>query len=475
MNSQSICIGVAATRRDVFSRTEAILYKNRILEKLKAFDVDIVDIEDVNDEGLLYSEDNLQRIVDKFKKARIDGVFFPHTNFGTEFLVAKTAKALDVPVLLWGPRDDAPQKDGVRTRDTQCGMFATGKILRRFGVPFTYLTNGKMDDINFVNGFAKFAAVCGVVRAFRSMKILQISTRPSPFWTMIVNEGELLEKFGIEVVPVTLSEVFADVHKTIEERPYDFPETKQRISNIDCSKLGDYENINKIAALKTVMKGYCRKNNCLAVAIQCWNAMQDELDIMPCISNGLLTEEGIPVACETDIHGAISAVMLQEAARRVSPVFFADLTVRHPDNDNAELLWHCGNFPNELAKDQQKAYAGRHFVLPTHCAGTGEWEVKPGDLTICRFDGDFGEYSLFMGEGTAVEGPFTRGTYAWMEVPDWDVWENKLVTGPYVHHCAGVHAKTSAVLYEACRYIPGLKADPAQPTQQEIEYQWLKG
>ncbi len=475
MNINKTVIGVAATRRDVFSKTEAKRYKDIILEKLKAYDVEIVDIEGINDEGLLFQEEDLQAIIDRFKAAGVSGVFFPHTNFGTEFLVAKVAKALDVPVLLWGPRDDAPLENGVRTRDSQCGIFATGKILRRFHVPFTYLTNGTIEDRNFVSGFTKFIAVCDVVRAFRRMRILQISTRPDPFWTMMINEGELLEKFGIEVFPVALPDIVKGVYGTIEENGADFVQTKEKMKSVNCSALGSEDNINKIAALKTVMKQYCINHQCQGVAIQCWNALQGELDIMPCMSNGLLTEEGIPVACETDIHGAISAVMLQEAAKRVSPVFFADLTVRHPENDNAELLWHCGNFPLELARDSQKAFAGGHFVLPSHCSGTGEWEVKRGDLTICRFDGDNGEYSLFMGQGKAVDGPSTRGTYVWMEVPNWNKWEKQLVTGPYVHHCAGVHAKVSAILYEACKYIPGLEADPAEPTEQEIEKCWLEG
>ena len=36
-------------------------------------------------------------------------------------------KNLDVPVLLWGPLDERPEPNGVRLRDTQCGLFATGK------------------------------------------------------------------------------------------------------------------------------------------------------------------------------------------------------------------------------------------------------------------------------------------------------------------------------------------------------------
>jgi len=40
--------------------------------------------------------------------------------------------------------------------------------------------------------------------------------------------------------------------------------------------------------------------------------------------------------------------------------------------------------------------------------------------------------------------------------------------GPYIHHVAGTYGKVADVLYEACRYIPGLKADPAEPGEAEL-------
>ena len=45
-----------------------------------------------------------------------------------------------------GPLDERPDENGVRLRDTQCGLFATGKVLRRFRIPFTYMTNCRLND-----------------------------------------------------------------------------------------------------------------------------------------------------------------------------------------------------------------------------------------------------------------------------------------------------------------------------------------
>jgi len=211
-----------------------------------------------------------------------------------------------------------------------------------------------------------------------------------------------------------------------------------------------------------------------AVAIQCWNALQDSLGIMPCIANALLTDEGLPVTCETDIHGAITAIMAHAAALFKTTPFFADLTVRHTQNENGELLFHCGNFPPSLIKGEAKSKFNRHFLFDSKAPGTHEGEIIGLDMSIVRFDGDNGEYSLFMGKAKGIQGKFSRGTYVWIEVNDWLLWEERLVTGPYVHHCVGIHDYIIPALYEACKYIDGLNPDLVDPTESEIKA-WLRG
>jgi hypothetical protein len=85
-----------------------------------------------------------------------------------------------------------------------------------------------------------------------------------------------------------------------------------------------------------------------------------------------------------------------------------------------------------------------------------------------------GEYSLFMGHARGGSGPYALGTYVWIEVPDWPLWEERLIKGPYIHHVAAVHDHAAYALYEAVQFIPGLRPDPAQPTKAEIKA-YLRG
>lgn len=471
---EKIKLGIAPTRRFCFSREDAHRFKDIILEKMRADErVEVIDIDDINEEGLIYdSVGDVDKIADKFIAAKVDAVFFPHCNFGTEDTVAKVAKKVGKPVLLWGPRDEDPLEDGSRLRDTQCGLFATGKILRRFNVKFTYIPNCAIDDPIFARGFDTFLRAVSVVKAFNRARILQIAPRPASFWTMMYNEGELLEKFGIQVFPITLKELELRTLSIEEEGGKVLNDTVAQIKEIvDCSG-ADENAVRRTAALKLAVRSYANEQACTAAAIQCWNALQDSLGIMPCMVNGLLTDEGLPVTCETDIHGAITCIMAHAAAMYKTAPFFADLTVRHSQNENSELLFHCGNFPPSLAEGKTKF--SRHFLFDGHEPGTHEGPVKLGDMSIVRFDGDHGEYQLFLGKAKGVSGKFTRGTYVWIEVNDWLLWEEKLVCGPYVHHCVGIHDYVIPALYEACKYIDGLTPDLADPDEATLKA-WMRG
>ena len=470
-----IRLGFAPTRRFVFSKEDAHRYKDCIREQIEKYGIEITDLEGINEEGLLFDNDaDADRIIRRFREAEVDAVFFPHCNFGTEDTVARVAKAIGKPVLLWGPRDEAPLSDGFRLRDTQCGLFATGKVLRRFNVPFTYIVNSEVDSTIFDRGFRNFIAAASVVKAFRHLRILQIAARPAGFWTMICNEGELLERFGIETYPVTLVDIQKLTLEIERDGGPDLEETMERIlAGLDCSEVGPAD-VRRIAALKAAIHRTAVAHGCSAVAIQCWDSLQTGIGIMPCLANALLTDDGIPTVCETDIHGAVTAVMAQAAALGRAAPFFADLTVRHPDNDNGELLFHCGNFPLSLVSPGCTPRLRKHFLFDSHAPGTQESEIRGGDVSIVRFDGDHGEYRLFLGRARGIQGPYSRGSYVWVEVNDWPLWEERLVTGPYVHHCVGIHADIIPVLYEACRYIPGLVPDAVDPEEKEIQA-WLRG
>ena len=464
---KKIKIGFAPTRRSIFSAPDAVKFANLTRDRLRELGAEFVDITDINDEGLLYQECDRIKIRDKFRSAGIDGLFFPHGNFGTEYECARLAKEMGVPVLLWGPRDERPEPNGVRLRDTQCGLFATGKVLRRFGVPFTYVTNCRLTDPEFARGIKTFLAVCSVVKTFRNIRILQIAPRPYDFWSTMCNEGELLEKFNVQLAPIPMPELTAEMKK-VKTQGVEVPKTISYCRSCMNIEIKDDE-LENVAALTVAMKNLAAKYGCNAIAIQCWNELQHEIGIMPCAANSMLNEEGIPTVCETDIHGAITALMVEAASLDDKRSFFADWTVRHPDNENGELLQHCGPWPISVAREKPSITYPLAFDYPGAVAA----EAKHGQVTLARFDGDNGEYSLLLGNAKGIDGPYTKGTYLWVEVENLKRLEAKIVEGPYIHHCVGIHEDVVPVLYEACKYI-GVKPDLYDNNEEKVKA-YLRG
>ncbi|CDA96993.1 putative uncharacterized protein [Lachnospiraceae bacterium CAG:215] len=464
---KKIKLGYVPTRRSIFSAPDAIKYRGLTADRLTELGIDFVDITDINEEGLLYDDRDVEKIAEKFEKEGVDGLMLAHCNFGTEYVCARLAKRLGLPVLLWGPLDERPEPNGERLRDTQCGLFATGKVLRRFRVPFTYLTNCRLSDPVFERGVRDFLAVCNVVKTFKNIRILQISTRPFDFWTTMCNEGELLEKFNIQLSPIPMTELIEEI-KAVKEEKTKLNEMLDVIHETMEVQIKENE-VENVAALAAAMKNLVEKYGCQAAAIQCWNALQTEIGIMPCAANAILNEEGIPVVCETDIHGAVTALLVEAAGMGEVRSFFADWTIRHPDLDNGELLQHCGPWPVSVAAEKPKLTYPLAFDHP----GSLTAEAKHGDVTLCRFDGDNGEYSLLLGRAKSVDGPKGMGTYLWVEVENIKRLEAKIVEGPYIHHCVGIHKDVVPVLYEACKYI-GVAPDLYDPIEEEVKA-YLRG
>jgi L-fucose isomerase-like protein len=460
-----IKIGFAPTRRSIFSAPDAVKYANLTRDKLNEMGVDYADITDINGEGLLYDDSDVDKVAAKFKAEGVCGLFVPHCNFGTEYAVARLAKEMGVPVLLWGPRDEAPDENGIRLRDSQCGLFATGKVLRRFRVPFTYMTNCRLTDPEFTRGVNDFIAVCGTVKTFRNIRILQIAPRPYDFLSTMCNEGELLEKFNIQLAPVPLTELVREMKDTDERETGLVVEYCKNNFTVNINNT----QLESVAKLKVAIRRLANKYGCRAVALQCWNALQLEIGIMPCAANALLNDEGLPVVCETDIHGAVTALLAESAAMGTARSFFADWTVRHPYNENGELLQHCGPWPKSVAKNLPVISTPLAFDHP----GAVEAEAKHGEITLCRFDGDNGEYSLLLGNAKGIDGPYTKGTYLWIEVENWKRLEALIAEGPYIHHCVGIHKDIVPILYEACKYI-GVKPVLYDGNDEEVKA-YLRG
>ena len=112
-------LGLCPIGKFVFSHEDAMRCKRRLQEKLAGWGVGYVDLETVLPDGMVRDQSHVEPVVRFQQDQRIDALFIPHCNFGTEGAAAMIARQCRVPVLLWGPRDEAPLPDGTRLRVRQ--------------------------------------------------------------------------------------------------------------------------------------------------------------------------------------------------------------------------------------------------------------------------------------------------------------------------------------------------------------------
>lgn len=444
---EPIKIGYLPTKRSFLSMQEAVRQKEmaiQVIRKIRPEMIQIVTLDEICENGIAYKEKEVSEIVNRFEAAGIDALFIQFCDFGEESVVANIAAELKVPVAVWGARDERASTFEERGRDSQCGMFAATKVLQRLNVTYSYLYSEPADSDTFREGFLNFVRVVSVMKHLKGLRIAKIGERPQPFMSVMSNEATLLSKFGITSVPVS-PVVIANRMEEIMKKKGEAYQTYL----LDLKTRFDYSNtqesaVEKIAAIKLAIQEIVTELHCSAAAIECWPTCTDLFKVPVCAVVGELTNDGLPVSCETDINGAVTMAILSAAMLGEEPAFLADLTIRNPENDQSELLWHCGPFAYSLKNPSEKAALVN---------GQESFELKTGDITVCRFDEINNQYYLFAGEGKSTTGPKTTGTYVWFEVDDWKKWEQKLMYGPYIHHLGGVYGKLFPVLREVARYL----------------------
>ncbi|MEL7607898.1 MAG: fucose isomerase [Bacillota bacterium] len=454
MYKQELYVGVAPVKRCFLSMETAKREKDEIMARIRGLlpeSVHLVDIDDAGENGIAFLPEHVAPVVEKFHNAKIDALFLPFCDFGEEQVSSAIAASFKVPVLVWGPRDEVPNTAASRGRDTQCGMFAATKVLRRFGVTYSYIFNCRTRDAAFADGFVRFLRVAAVVKAMKTLRIAKIGARPAPFLSVMTNEADLVSRFGIVTVPISPYNI-ADLGKNMiaqnDSALTDYVADLR--GRMDCRRMTD-EAVLSAAAIKLATQQLMNEAGCNVGAMECWSAFPGLMGLSPCLTLGEMSDAGLPLACEADVNGAVTLAMLRACGLYEQAAFLADLTIRHPENENAELLWHCGPFPYSLKCPSCAA---------SLTEGQQNFMLKSGDLTVCRFDDLNGDYYLFAGEGKTTTGPETINTYTWFEVDDWKRWEEKLIQGPYIHHLGAIYGRYLPVLRETARYL-GLIFDDA--------------
>ncbi|HZO52532.1 MAG TPA: fucose isomerase, partial [Bryobacteraceae bacterium] len=148
--------------------------------------------------------------------SELDGVIVTLPNFGEERAIAEALRHADlpVPVLIQATPDSTGKMTIADRRDSFCGKMSACSNLKQYGIPYSLTTmhTEAPDSVLFASDLDWFAAVCRTVKGLRRLRVGAIGARPAAFNTVRYSE-KILERNGISVEPIDLSEIFGRVEK----------------------------------------------------------------------------------------------------------------------------------------------------------------------------------------------------------------------------------------------------------------------
>ena len=441
----------SALAKDVRATLTRVLTENN-------YDYVILNEEDTTTgSGSIETREDGIKCAELFKKnrERIDGIIISLPNFGFEIGIINAIQLsnLNVPILVQACDDENDKVDLDNRRDAFCGKLSVCNNLYQYGIPFTDTTlhTYSINSPLLLQDIHRFAAICRVVNNIRGARIGAIGARPSGFQTVRASE-KILQRAGITVVPVDLSEILGMAEKIADTDEI----LLNRIKEIHAYATvpAGYDNkLIKQAKFGLAVDQWIEANAIDAVAIQCWDSLQVNYGCASCVTMSMLGDKLIPSACEVDIAGAISMYVLTLASGNASALL--DWNNNFAEERNKCVCTHCGNYPKSFVNS--KLELGNLGVLSRvmgteNTFGAVKGKVAAGAFTYFRISTDDpkGTIKSYLGEGNLTDDPYGMdGCIAVTEVPNLQQLLKYICKNGFEHHVAMCRSNVQDIIQEA--------------------------
>ena len=459
-NKKKLCFGVIIGTRAYFNSALAKDVRKQLLKTIEEQGYDYVILpEDATPTGsssIETREDGI-KCAELFRQNRdkIDGIIVSLPNFGFEIGIinAISIADLNVPVLVQACDDENDKVDLDSRRDAFCGKISVCNNLYQYGIPFTDTTLHTYSIYSdlLAKDINRFAAVCRVVNGLRHARIGAIGTRPAGFQTVRASE-KILQATGITVVPVDLSEILGAARK-IEDTDAELVQKIEEIKKYARVPQQYSEKLMLQAKFGVAVERWMNANAIDAVAIQCWDSLEQNYGCAACVTMSMLGEKLIPAACEVDIAGAVSMYALTLVSQHQSALL--DWNNNFAEDRNKCVCTHCGNFPKSfIMNDIELGTLGvlGRTLGKVHTFGAVYGKVKQGDFTFFRISTDDtkGCIKSYLGEGTITDDPYGMdGCIAVTKVDNLQTLMKYICKNGFEHHVAMCRGNVKDILQEA--------------------------
>jgi L-fucose isomerase-like protein len=315
-----------------------------------------------------------------FHDKRVHAICVISASWFEDYLVLDMLEECDVPIIVRG-------LPGMET-GSLCGTQQLGFMLRQLCKSYIVIYDG-LNSESALKQVMEYSSASMVRYRLRRSRIGYLGHRVEGMTETTVHELALKKIFGPRVVSIDTSVFLENVSSLIPDAEK-WIEIKNQVGKVISKDEDCLESMNVYATLKSVIE----EKMLDAVAIGCYPHLMGKV----CLSASLLGEEGIPIACEGDVNGALGMMILSWLTSE--PVHNTDLLNPIPE-DNAIVFSHCGSGGFSLAKSRDEI-----TLAPVRLMDRGLcclFTAKPGDVTLLNIIPTIDSYKIAVLEGVALE------------------------------------------------------------------------
>ncbi len=394
----------------------------------------------------------------KSHEGEYDGIIMSLPNFSDENGAVAAVEKAGKPIFIQAYPDEIGKMDFEHRRDSYCGKFSIEDVFHQYGIPFTVLEPHVVHPLTheFTQNLHDFAAICRVVNGMRKFSIGIIGARTTKFKTVRYDEITL-QKYGISCEVFDLSELnqrvakYADNDAKVQARV-------EHLKNYTDFSLVPELNMLNLAKVSVVIDDYIEEYKLDCITLRCWEEMQTDLRIAPCVLLSELNDRGIVASCEIDLCSAINMYSMQLASGQ--PTACLDWNNNYGDDPNKVILFHCGSTAQKLMRAKGKVTDHKMFAKTDPGCGWGanEGRIASFPMTFSNCKTENGKLTFYVDEGKFVDDEIEQGFFGCGGVAVIDDLQKKLIKlgrNGFRHHTTIGVGHMARILREAFVYYLG--------------------
>jgi len=317
-----------------------------------------------------------------FYAQRVDALCAVAASWFEDYLLLDLLEECPVPLIAWA-------RPGMET-GSLCGMQQLGFMLKALGHPHCVLFE-ELEAPQALQRAWRYALAAAVKRQVRRARLGFMGHRVEGMTETTGHELAMKKVFGPRIVGIDTAQFLERAAGVPPEALFGrWEKLKSQVGVVKVPAEAGIESLQVYTALKQVIE----EGGLSAVAIGCYPHLMGKV----CLAASLLGEEGIPVACEGDINGALGMLLLTRLTGQ--PVHNTDLLDPIAAH-NSIVFSHCGSGGFSLAGSPSAI-----TLSPVRLMNRGLcclFTARPGPCTLINLVPGMASYRLAILYGVALE------------------------------------------------------------------------